>query len=229
MQELSIFIDESGDFGKLCEECPYYLITLVLHEQKNSIKTQVENLDISLSQIGLQNHTIHTGPLIRREKEYQNNSLKERYSIFTKLYRFTCKVPIKYKNITINKKQCNDDLKLIQMLSKKLAAFIKENYNYFNKFDNIIVYYDNGQMQLTKILSSVFGSLFDENNVEFRGGVPNEYKLFQTADFLCTLSLLEEKLNNNRNLTNSENKFFGSARKLRKNFLKHVEKLKFCQ
>lgn len=226
MLELSIFIDESGDFGKFCEECPYYLVTLVMHEQNNSIFEQVETLNISLSQIGLQNHTIHTGPLIRREKEYKGSSFKERYSIFTKLYRFTCNVPIRYKNITINKKQCENELKLIQMISKQLSLFVKENLDYFHKFDNIIVYYDNGQMQLTKILSSVFGSLF-ENNVDFRGGTPNEYKLFQTADFLCTLSLLEEKLNNKKALTNSEYKFFGSPGKLKKNYLKRVDKLKF--
>lgn len=226
MQELSIFIDESGDFGSFCEECPYYIVTLVLHEQKHCIKEQVKNLNLSLSDIGLENHTIHTGPLIRREKDYIHNTLKERYCIFNKLYHFTRNVPIKYKNISVNKKHCDNDLKLIQVISRQLSIFAKENLEYFNQFANIIVYYDNGQIQLTKILISVFGSLF-ENNVEFRAATPNEYKLFQTADFLCTISLIEEKLINHRPLSNSEKKFFGSERKIKKNYLKHLKILKF--
>ena len=206
MKELSIFIDESGDFGNFCNNCPYYLVSLVFHDQNDSIDEEVNKLNLSLADMGLLNHTIHTGPLIRREKEYRDISLKERYSIFNKLYKFTRNVPIKYKNIAIHKKECDNELKLIQSISKYLSAFIRDNLAYFQDFDNIIVYYDNGQLQLTKILISVFGSLF-EGNIDFRGVMPSEYKLFQTADFLCTVSLLAEKLNNKIPLTNSENKY----------------------
>ena len=33
MRSLSIFVDESGDFGKTDNKNPYYLLTLVLHDQ----------------------------------------------------------------------------------------------------------------------------------------------------------------------------------------------------
>ncbi len=37
MKELSVFIDESGDFGDV-KECPaYYLVTFVFHNQDNDI------------------------------------------------------------------------------------------------------------------------------------------------------------------------------------------------
>ena len=41
MSILSVFIDESGDFGEVNQASPYYLVTLVLHEQ---------NIDISRSE-----------------------------------------------------------------------------------------------------------------------------------------------------------------------------------
>ena len=34
MRELSIFVDESGDFGPYETHAPFYLFTLVFHDQK---------------------------------------------------------------------------------------------------------------------------------------------------------------------------------------------------
>lgn len=46
MKELSIFIDESGDFGEITERPAYYLVTLLFHDQKNDIASNVKNLRI---------------------------------------------------------------------------------------------------------------------------------------------------------------------------------------
>ena len=68
MAELSIFIDESGDFGKYTEYSPYYIITLVFHNQDIPIKDNIKKLDLTLSECELGKHTVHTGPLIRKKK-----------------------------------------------------------------------------------------------------------------------------------------------------------------
>ena len=41
-------------------------------------------------------------------------------------------------------------------LSKQISLFIRENYIDFLNFQVVKIYYDNGQVELTKILSSVF-------------------------------------------------------------------------
>ena len=41
---LSVLIDESGDFGKLDYNDPYYYVLMVLHEQDNSIADMVNAL-----------------------------------------------------------------------------------------------------------------------------------------------------------------------------------------
>ena len=46
MKELSIFIDESGDFGEITERPAYYLVTLLFHDQKNDIASNVKKLEI---------------------------------------------------------------------------------------------------------------------------------------------------------------------------------------
>ena len=70
MNELSVFIDESGDFGEYSHITPYYIVTLILHDQSSDITTQLQLLEGSLSEIGYPNHCIHVGPIIRRENEY---------------------------------------------------------------------------------------------------------------------------------------------------------------
>jgi hypothetical protein len=83
------------------------------------------------------------------------------------------------------------------------------------------VYYDNGQVEVTRILSSVFNALLE--NVEFRKVMPSDYRLFQVADLICTLKLTELKMENHQ-LSKSEVFFFNDERTLKKNYLKPLSK-----
>lgn len=59
MKELSIFVDESGDFGEYDYHAPYYIISLVIHDQKNDILNDLKFLDRELANIGWKNHSVH--------------------------------------------------------------------------------------------------------------------------------------------------------------------------
>ncbi len=48
MKELSIFIDESGDFGEYDYRCPYYIIAMVMHDQSYDITADLEKLEREL-------------------------------------------------------------------------------------------------------------------------------------------------------------------------------------
>jgi hypothetical protein len=111
-------------------------------------------------------------------------------------------------------------------ISKQLSLFIKENLCYFQQFDKIIIYYDNGQKQLANILVSVFSSWFHDK-FDYRTVSPYEYRLFQVADFICTLSLIENKLSCGQCLTKSESLFFESPRNLKMKYLKQIKRLDF--
>ena len=69
---LSVFIDESGDFGKFEKHAPFYYVAMVLHDQSNDISRQISMLEERTANWGYPNHAIHTGPLIRREEPYLN-------------------------------------------------------------------------------------------------------------------------------------------------------------
>jgi hypothetical protein len=65
VKELSVFIDESGDFGEYDYHSPYYIISMVFHDQAVNIDDSVKKLNQELSYMQLDGLCIHTGPIIR--------------------------------------------------------------------------------------------------------------------------------------------------------------------
>lgn len=221
MKELSIFIDESGDFGEYDFRSPYYIITMVFHNQDCDISECINNLNRELAYLKLDNICIHTGPIIRKEEIYEAMDIFERRRIFNKMIAFIRQIDIRYKCFYIDKKHISDVVEASGKLSKLISQFIRDNYNEILGYNDVKIYYDNGQVEVSKILSSVFNALLP--NPVFRKVLPKEYKLFQVADLLCTLKLVELKMNNNM-FSKSEEIFFGNMRDLIKNYLKPLKK-----
>lgn len=224
MNDLSIFVDESGDFGPYEYHAPLYIVTMVFHEQHNDESTNIQRFDRSLSEIGLTNHVVHAGPLIRREEVYANLSIDERMQIFRRTFNFVRKANVTYKSLVVEKQHVNSSLQLVSLLSKQLAQFLTAHMEYFMSFDRLILYYDNGQTELTKILVSVFHALF--RNVEHREAKPAAYRLQQVADVICTLELTSLKAER-KCLSKSECGFFKSARDLKKDYIKPLKLKEF--
>ncbi len=224
MRELSIFIDESGDFGEVVNTSPYYIVTLVFHDQANDISANIERLENQLKYCKCNDEYIHTFPLIRREPPYNNLSIDDRRKILNKMLRFTMACDVSYFNIVINKQEANDKIKLSARIARELSGFINENISWFNSFDTKKIYYDFGQQELGVIISTIMNTMF--SSIEFKNVSPKQYKLLQVADFICSMELLKQKQNRNM-LTKSEKEFFYKPQELKKNYLKSIEKKKF--
>ena len=97
MKELSIFIDESGDFGQYSPHSPFYIITMVFHDQSEEIGSSISKLNQELAYLGLSNLCIHTGPIIRKEELYADMSIEDRRRIFNKMVAFIRQLNIRYK------------------------------------------------------------------------------------------------------------------------------------
>lgn len=225
MKELSIFVDESGDFGEYAIHSPYYIVTMILHDQDHDISSDVAKLDAEMRNLGyMHEFAIHTEPLIRKEEIYNNVPPNERRAIFSKLFFFTLNSDIKYKSFLFEKKKYGDTFQLEARMAKEISFFLRSNLEYFQGYDNVILYYDNGQRQLTRILNTVFAT--ELIKYEVRKVLPKDYKLFQAADLICTLELLDAKSQHGE-LTRSEEVIFHSKRELYKQFIKPIKKKAF--
>lgn len=218
---LSVFIDESGDFGPYEKHNPYYIVALITHDQSIDITREISQMNDYMKQSGRSIHAIHVGPLIRRESIYLHELAEERKHLFNLLFNFTRRISLKYMTCCVKKNRREDEIDMTIRLAKEMAKVLRSKSDYFNSFDKIVVYYDNGQIELTKIISSLFNALF--SNVEMRKVKPIDYKLFQVADLVCTMELLAMKAEQN-SFSNSEIEFFGNVRNFKKDYLKTLRK-----
>jgi len=222
MAQLSIFVDESGDFGAHSD---YYVVTLVLHEQAHDISQAITHLAKELIAGGLDpTHPIHSGAAIRGEDEYRGQPVEVRLREFTRLFTFAQHIPVTYQAFRFRKWEHPDRLNLKGAISRALSIFLQDNASYLLSFDQVIVYYDNGQSEITDVLNTLLNAFFFD--VEFRRVLPAQYRLFQVADLYCTLELLLGKSADGR-LSHSDLYFFESRRALRKDYFAKLDKKRF--
>ena len=221
MNELSIFIDESGDFGEYDSHSPYYIISMVFHNQASDISGPLEKLNTNLRNINYPDHCVHTGPIIRRENEYEFESIENRRRIFNFMITFIKHIDIRYKCFFIEKKHMEDSVEAVSNLSKQISVFIRGHYQEFLTFNEIKIYYDNGQVEVSKLLATVFNALLP--GIQIKKVIPSDYRLFQAADLFCSMELVRLKIQTHT-VSASEMEFFGNLRDLKKNYLKPLRK-----
>jgi hypothetical protein len=220
-RQLSVFIDESGDFGAYQIHSPHYLVGILFHDQRYNIGHAIQLLDSQIKNLGLEIHALHTGPIIRREGNYINQTIDDRKRLLNSLIHFSRRVDIQYTVLHVEKKDCADIIDLTAKISKQIHAFIDRHRKFINDFDEITVYYDNGQIELTQILTSTLSVLL--SNVTFKRVKPSSYKLFQLIDMFCSLELTAIKFRSNT-ASRSELDFFHSSRVFYKDYFKKIRK-----
>lgn len=220
MSKLSIFVDESGDLGLNDKGKTYYIVTLVLHDQTCDINDELQKLDRALLETGCPHGAVHTEPLIRREAPYEGLTPNERRAIFTKLYFFAKKCGIAYKSFIFEKRMFKDEMKLEARIARDISLFIRNHLAFFQGFDEVVLYYDNGQKQLSRILNTVLATELTDYDV--RKVTPSDYRLFQVADLICTIELLNTKIEAGEQLSKSEQYVFHSKREFKKDFIKGI-------
>lgn len=211
---LSIFVDESGDLGFSKDSSKYYIISLVMHEQKDNLNAYYDSIKGK--------GTFHAGPLIRKEEKYKDLTISDRKKIFHDFFVFAIKLPLKIKSFVFDKKVYEDIEKLENKISSEVAYYLMKD-DYFKGFD-IIIYYDNGQNQLSKTLQEAFK--ISCLKYEFKDGAKQEnYRLFQVADLVATIKLIEIKLKNGV-MSNSE-LVFADKKNWKKVYIKGINKKEY--
>ena len=165
---------------------------------------------------------IHTAPLIRQDKPFENMLREERKSIFRVFARFAEQLPISYITFTARKAFYQDGKQLEEAFERQIRSFIEDKLEYFQTFERITIYYDCGQAIISKILRDTFGTIFG-NRMDFRTAYQKDYKLLQVADYICTLEQSKVRWDND-NPTKSEQVFFLSRQKFMQNYYRKIVK-----
>lgn len=223
MAELSVFVDESGNSGP---DSKYYLLTLVFHDQSRKLAPLISTYIETLANRGLSDIPFHLNPLMRGGEAYANLSVDTRKKLLTSFSTFANKAPYSYRTFSYEKRQLGDDEKLFARMKKDLLNFLFDNLAFFQSYNQIKIYYDNGQGNVTRVLHSGFEYALGKQVITYRNGEPSDYKLQQVADLVCGIELVALKYDNNEQAS-AERIFFGSWRDFNKGFLKKQRKHAF--
>lgn len=127
---LSIFIDESDDFGTYDHHAPFYLITMILHNQNMDISKGIRVWEDHLQNLGYEPHAIHTGPLIRRESIYLYEQMENRKKLFHALFHFARRLDFNYLCASIRKSECPDIVTMTAKLARNIADMLQDHMEY---------------------------------------------------------------------------------------------------
>ena len=223
---LSVFVDESGTFRHPDPSSRYYIVSMVFHDQSFDISPFVRDLDAATERMGLDPAAFasHAGPLIRKEKSFALFRREWRAKVFRLLFDFARRVEFRYHCLCIDKRYVSSSLNIVANLQDALSDFLSSHKDVFSRFDRIKVYYDCGQSPVTNLLHRTFAAEVG-GTVEFAQGVkPRNYKMFQVADLVCSLALIEQRFLHGERMTDSEYAFFGGPRNFKRNILKYIKR-----
>ena len=223
---LSIFVDESGIFQYPDANSRFYILSLVLHDQSHDISRPLSDLSRSVADLGFdpEDFVFHAGPIIRKEDGYALLSRHWRNRVFDRMMTFARSVDFRYWCICVDKRFVTSGKQIVERLRNELRDFVGIQISGMNGFDKIKVYYDCGQSTVTNLLHEAFSEPALPS-VEFAQNVrPKRYALFQLADLVCTLHLIEQKLVHGEKMTLSEERFFGGERAFKRNILRKIKR-----
>ena len=112
-------------------------------------------------------------------------------------------------------------------MTERLAAGIDASFDSVRRHikdgETVKVYYDCGQPLVTQLLRDTACRAFG-SSVEFAQGVrPSDYRLFQLADLICTLTLVKSKMDAGLPMSASERRFFGGPRPFKRIYLRQLK------
>ena len=217
---LSIFADESGGQNGTSK---YYLITLVLHDQSNPVGPLIDAYRNSLAAKALPDIPFHASPLIYGKDQYNGLNLATRKRLLASFFVLTRKLPIQYKTLAYRRSEVATLDRLIARIRRDLVVFISDNLDFFQSYESINIYYDNGQRAVTEALHAAIEFILSKNAVAYRDASPQDYVLSQVADFLCTIELTATKYEH-RDETRTDLKGFGNVTEFKKGYLRHLRK-----
>jgi len=220
---LSIFVDESGILNESAESSRFYVLTLLLHDQDYDVTGLARDLDRSFAEINVVRCCFHAGPIIRGNDEFAVMDWEWRNKIFARMMGFARRVDFRFHCLYVDKKFVDAPEQIVSRLERQLAEFIDSNKERFDRFDSIKVYYDCGQTSITNFLHRFF-AIRPTLPVEYAQAVkPRKYKLFQLADLVCSLKLIELKIAAGLPMAKSEYAFFGGPRRFLRTFLSPIK------
>jgi len=220
LKELSLFIDESGDSST---QTRYFLLTVVIHNQSEEITDKIISYEKSLVLVDLPNIPFHSEPLLNGHEAYEGLEIKTRKKLLYSFNVLVQRLPIQYKTLVYKHSEYGDAQTLANILRRDLAELFTGYLSFFQSFEHVKIYYDNGQDVVKRAVYESVESTLSKQAIIKKRTTMTEYRLAQVADYLCTIELAAAKYAAKEN-GGTYDKFFGGIGAFKKNWLKQARR-----
>lgn len=220
MLEVGIFIDESGIQEGVSR---YYLVTLVIHEQDVDLAPYFAAYEQSLRDRSLPDIPFHSTPLLRASDDYKDMRIEIRNRLLVSFGAFVRRLPVRYVTFSYRSSEFGTQEKLQALIRRDLVSFLVGNLEYFQRFEHVKIYYDNGQDAPKDAVHDAFAYALSKEATVYRNSDYRSFRLAQVADYLCALELTEIKYAAHEE-TATDVRFFGKASTFRKNYLRQARR-----
>ena len=221
MRELSIFVDESGSQSGHSRYC---LVTLLMHEQSDSIESNIVKYEECLQEASLPNIAFHASPLMNGHDDYEGISMACRKQLLGAFEAFVRGIPYSYKVFSYKRHEVEPPHRFIARFKRDLVVFLTDNLEFFQKFEKVKIYYDNGQSMVTQALHGAIDFVLAKEAVLYRMVNAREYRLFQVVDYLCAIELTDLKFRDKCPTPTDIKVFGGDYQAFKRNHLKKVRR-----
>ena len=154
-------------------------------------------------------------------KDYEFLNIEQRKAMLAYFSSFVRRLPISYTTFVYRRSQFEDPARLMERTGRDISSAMVEHLDFFQSFDDVKVYYDNGQDTAKQALDRSVDKILSKGAVRRRKTSMTDYRLEQVADYLCTIELALVKHEAKEN-GETYNKFFGDIGSFKRNWLKQA-------
>lgn len=221
---LNLHIDETGN-QDLSEGI--YLVAVVLHDHVADIATPIEQYRKRLAESALDDIPFHGKDLLHGNEAYRSVSPGDRKRLLAQFSRLVRTLPFSYFSLRYDASDTHNKIELESKIHRDLAALVFDHLAFFQGFDTISVYYDDGQSAVSVALHDALDFVLAKNVADYRDANHSARRLLQVADYVCTIeraALAYDAGNQSRTLE----RFFGNRRNFTQSFMKQLARKRFC-
>ncbi len=201
----------------------YYLLTLVLHDQSEPLGPTMADYKSGLRMSSLPDIPFHMVDLLQGHGDYEGMTLNDRKHLLTYFSVFVRKAPVSYKTFVYRRFDVSDMGSLSARMKRDIVDFIYDHLDWFQRYDQVPVYYDEGQQVVTRALHRAFDYMLPGGHVEYKRLRYQDRRLAQAADYFCSIELAAMRYEQGEE-TSTYLKFYGSRGAFKKNWLKQARR-----
>ena len=222
-KRLNLHIDESGN-QDLSEG--RYLVAVVLHDHSEDIGGAIGRYEARLAAGGLPDVPFHAKDLLHGNGDYAVMSPGNRKRLLAQFARLVRELPVAFFVLRYDAAIVHDRDSLEARIRRDLASLVFDKLAFFQAFDVIAVYYDNGQGAVSTALHDALDFVLAKNVADYRDADHAARRLLQVADYVCTVERIAEDYDAGKQSKTHE-RFFGNRRNFVQSFKKQLERKSF--